>query len=160
MADYDLKEVPEIEEVYSEVKFEALKAIAEMISETSSKLIITELELALSNKDVVVNIKNHIMPYLYAAGFLSFAGREITESSISDVLKAIDLEPNPVLSRILINAGMKSHLVYIYSFYFLVANGREPSEENILRMVKAIGMPLDHERVVDILKFTSLPTNP
>ena len=60
------------------------------------------------------------------------------------------------LIRVLLDAGIKSHLVYIYAYYFLVANGSEPSEANILGVVRTLGLQPDKERVMDILEFTSL----
>ena len=70
----DLRENLKLEKIYKEVKDEALKAILETIATTSSKMIREELERALSNEQVVSNVKNNLMPYLYAACLLSFAG--------------------------------------------------------------------------------------
>jgi ribosomal protein L12E/L44/L45/RPP1/RPP2 len=158
MPEEDLREDPQIEAVYKQIKFEALKAIVETIATTSSKLIISEFERALQNDHIIANVKNNLMPYLYTAGLLSFSGREITEKNMYDVLRSIGISPNPVLIRVVLNTGIKSHLVYLYCFYFLVANGMEASDENIVNVVRALGLQPDPERVVDILEFASLPS--
>jgi ribosomal protein L12E/L44/L45/RPP1/RPP2 len=155
MADSDLREDKNIERVHEAIKFEALKAIVETISSSSTKLIIYEFEKALEKEQVASHISHNLMPYLYTAGLLSFAGREINERNMTDVLRAIDISPDPLLLKVIFDTGIKSHLAYIYAFYFLIANGREPSEKNILSLIWALGLPPDPERVSDIIKFIS-----
>lgn len=152
----DLVENPETARVYKDIKYEALKVIVETISATSSRLIINEFQKALSNKEMIANVKNNLMPYLYTAGLLSFAAREISEENMSSVLKSIGVEPDPDLVKVIIKAGVKSHLVYIYSFYFLVANGNEPSDANIQGVIRALGLTPDKKRVKETLNFLEL----
>ncbi len=158
MADEDdLGESEELETTAKGIEYEALKAIIETISASSSKLIISELHRVMADKRITANANKGLVPYLYASALLSFSGREINEESISNLLRTIDVTPDPSLIKAILDAGIKSHLVYIYAFYFLVANGSEPSEANILGVVRSLGLQPDRARALDILDFISLP---
>lgn len=138
-------------ELGEDIGYTTLKAIVKAVAEASVNIIMDSFESAFQSDEVKANVKNGIMSYLYAAGFLSFAGREITKDSVFSVLNAVGIEPNPLLTDIMLRSGIKSHLVYAYAFYFLLINGKSTSEANILRVIDAIGLNPDKERVKEIM---------
>lgn len=152
--DSGLVDGAEVEMIYKNVKFEALKVIVETTAATSSRLIISEFQQTIQNREIVSNISG-LMPYLYAAGFLSFAAREINEQNMSDILTSIGIKPNPELIKVVLDIGIKSHLVYVYAFYFLLANGIDTSDDNILNVVKSLGLPPDKSRVAEVREMLS-----
>lgn len=144
-------------ESLSDSKYLALKAIVNAVSNTSQNLIIASLGRALKNDSIRSYINKGIMAYLYAAGFLSFAGKEISRDSLSRALKAIGISPNDDLIQAILSADIKSHLVYVYAFYYLLANGMKVTEDEISDAVRAVGMEPEHSRIIDILEFLETP---
>ncbi|MDE1823426.1 MAG: hypothetical protein KGI00_04100 [Candidatus Micrarchaeota archaeon] len=130
-----------------------LEAIVEAVSNSSVDVVTSELAKTMRDERVRAHMKDGIIAYLYAAGFLSFAGREINRENLSKVVSAIGIRPNDALIDIVIGAGVKNHLVYVYAFYYLLANGLERSDENIRKVMNAIGMEADKEGYGDVLPF-------
>jgi ribosomal protein L12E/L44/L45/RPP1/RPP2 len=158
MAQYDDTEnsgYSEIKSPEGEARIATLQAIAQEVAQVSSKLIMVELRKALDAPEIKENIGKGMMLYLYAAGFLSFAGREITRTKVGAVVKSTGVEPNYELIDLLLKNDMKSHLVYVYAFYYLVASGKDPSKENVKKVLEAIKVKPDMSRADDILEFVS-----
>lgn len=150
-------EVPSVNEAYELMRYQALIAIIKSLTSASESVLIDQLGKGMKSAEVRSHIKDGILPYVYAAGFLSFAGREIDRDNLSKVIKAIGITPNNAFIDALHNAGIKSHLIYVYAFYFLVANGKETSEENMSAVISALGLQPDKNRISDIRGFLLLP---
>ena len=145
--------LPRSEQVLGERKYEAIEAILSDISATSYKLIMHSLSTVVKNREVDELIKHGIMPYIYAAGFLSFAGEEINWENLARVVKTLGLVPNERIIMLFLRSGVRSHLIYLYSFYFLLANGEKPTRERIRYVVEAMGQKVDHSALEDVLDF-------
>ena len=105
-----------------DARYSALKAIIDEITNCSDSYMSMALGVLMQRPEIRKHIDGGVMPYLYAAGLLSFAGREITDESLSKLLKVIGVKPDRKLLDIIMESGVKSHLVYIYSFYFLLSS--------------------------------------
>ncbi len=139
------------QKLYYEAGYLALKAIINSVATSSQNEMLIGLRSALEDKEIIDNTENGIMQYLYAAGFLSFAGREITKESLAATLGAIGIQSDEKLLDIIMRSGISSHLVYIYAYYFLVANGKDPAGENIAKVVEAIGVSANSQRIREVL---------
>ena len=134
-----------LEEVSSTetAQYAALRATLDSLASTSSEYMSSALKQLMENDEIKAHIKQGIMPYIYAAGLLSFAGREITEENLSKLVKAIGIVPNEYLMDVLLKTGIKSHLVYVYAFYYLVASSVGVSTEKMEEVVEALGVQSD-----------------
>ena len=145
--------VPRSEQLLGEHRYEALEAILKDISLTSSKMIMHSLSGVLRDRAVVDLLKHGVMSYIYAAGFLSFAGREINEESLSNAVHSLGMVPNKKVIRLFLESRVKSHLVYIYSFYFLLANGERATKQRIAHVAESLGMKADHAAIDQVIEF-------
>ena len=142
------------EEIAAESGYEALLAVLGAIGDTSSGIISFGLRKALQEEGIKRNLKNGVMPYLYAAGFLSYVGREIDKQTITATLRAMNIEPKQNLMEEVIKLGLKSHLVYVYAYYLLMALGKEASVESISRIAAiAGGVEPDKAVILESLAF-------
>lgn len=146
----------EVEEAVLETELAVLKALMGAIASTESSYMSAEFRRIVETKGIIEHA-GEMMPYLYAAAFVSYAGREITEESVGAVLRATGFVPDRGLMRLLEASKAKSHLVYIYSYYFLLALGREGTAEEMLKLVRALGMNPDEGRINDVLLFIKAP---
>lgn len=148
-----MQHVPRSEQILGERKYEAIEAILSDISATSCIVIMHGLSGVLKGKEVDALINDGILPYIYAAGFLSFAGREITFASLSNMVRSLGIVPDDRIITLFLGSGVRSHLIYLYSFYFLLANGIEPTKERIAEIVTSLGMAVDPIALDDVLGF-------
>ncbi len=137
----------------NEMGYKLIRSILGAVAETSVDLLLEELYHTTMNKIIRMDMKKGIMHYLYAAGFLSFAGREIDKNTVEGVLRAVGMAPDGALVDAVLNSHIKSHLVYIYASYFLLVNGVDPTVERVLDVVGALGLPQDRERAAFVLRF-------
>lgn len=135
------------------VAYSSLSAIIEEVISASKKIMLAELGKLLKQKNLGKAIEKGIMPYIYAAGFLSFAGREINKENLAKAMKAIGAEPDPKMVDALLKTGIRSHVIYVYAFYFLLANGRETSEGNIRRVVDEFGISEESKVLEETLAY-------
>ncbi len=145
--------MPRSEQVLGASKYEAIEAILSDICAVSDKIIMRNLSKVLKDKEVDELIRDGIMPYIYAAGFLSFSGRDINQDNLARMIRSIGLIPDGRIIILFLNSGVRSHLIYLYSFYFLLANGVEPSREKIAAVVGSLGMDVDPIALDDVLGF-------
>jgi ribosomal protein L12E/L44/L45/RPP1/RPP2 len=138
---------------YVQARYATLEAIINSVTSSSAKLIMLELRKVLSDKEVQESLTEGIMPYIYAAGFLSFAGREITKDSLTKTIESVGIKPNIKHIETLGKVGLKSHLIYLYAFYFILANGHMATEKDMEKVVESVGADTDHKNAQDILKF-------
>ncbi len=136
-----------------DVTLAAIKAITKAISVSSSDYMIATLDRLAGDKEIKAHVKDGIMDYLYVAGFLSFAGKEITRPRMEKVLRAVGITPDDKLITLLLRKGIKSHLMYVYSYYFLVAIGAMPTPEKMMAVVGALGRTPDRKRAGLVFKF-------
>lgn len=129
-----------------------LEAIVEAVGNSSTNIVMREFEKAMRNETVKAHIKDGIISYLYAAGFLSFTSREINRENMAKVLNAIGVKPNYALIDVVLQSGVKNHLIYVHVAYYLLANGMERTEENVKKVMKAIGMEVDKEDLEEIVQ--------
>ncbi|MDE1851847.1 MAG: hypothetical protein KGH69_04135 [Candidatus Micrarchaeota archaeon] len=127
-----------------------LEAIVEAVGNSSANIAVREFEKAMRNEEIKAHVKDGIISYIYAAGFLSFAGREITRESMTKVLSAIGVKPRVELIDSVLRSGVKNHIVYVYVSYYLLANGVERTEENVKKVMDAIGMEMDKEGLDEV----------
>ena len=137
--------------------YEGIGAIVEQMGASSKKLIMLKLMELLSSKDVASTIKSGVMPYIYAAGLLSFAGREINRRNLTGVVKSIGLVPDMKFVGIVSKMEPSSHLIYVYAFYFLLANGIQPTARGIVKVVESLGTRGDEALAREIFDFVSAP---
>ncbi len=146
---------PQSAELIGRVTYKGLIAILEAISATSTQIIVQGLSDTLDSKDVKGALNSGILPYLYAAGLLSYAGRDIDKKSVSKVVASLGLKPQNDLIDIVLRTGVKGHLIYVYAFYFLIATGRQTTKENIKKVVEALGVKPDSEDIDYVLKYVA-----
>ena len=139
-----------------ETELAVLRALMSAIASTESSFISAEFRRIVQTPAIIEHA-NEMMPYLYAAAYISYAGREITEETVGAVLRAARFVPDRKLLRMLENANVKSHLMYIYSYYFLLALGRVGSTDEIMKLVSSLGMEADESRANDVLLFLKAP---
>ena len=141
------------EQIASEAGYQAEVAIIRAIGSTVEGIMTYGLRRALQDKGLRGALRSGIMSYLFAAGFLSFAGREINRESITAVTKALGLTPNEELIEKVMGVGLRSHLIYVYIYYFLIAIGREPTEDALGAVVKSLGMEPDKIAILETFGF-------
>ncbi len=141
---------------FLENEFAVLKAVMAAIASAQNSFMSAEFTRIVKDPAIKEHLDD-VMPYLYAAAFLSFAGREIDENTMDTVLKTIGFAPDSRIIRKLSDAGVKSHLIYVYTYYFLLAFGKIADAENIMKMVNALGIHADEGRVNDVLTFIKAP---
>ncbi len=147
----EMKQVsPDVAEQYS-----AAESVVKAVADTCAQLLIAELQKALSNEDVRSHVKDGVMSVLFAAAFLSFAGREITKESLTNVLKVIHLEPNPKMVDLVLGAGIKNHLIYAYAYYFILVNGLDATESEIADVVGVLGLSANLQTIREVVNLTS-----
>lgn len=139
-------------DTYLATSFAAIKAVIQAISSTTARVMEAEFERIVSDEDVRAHIKQ-LMPYLFAAGLLSYSGREINEENLEKVLGVLDLPLNERAVVLLFDASIGSHLIYIYAYYFLMAFGKAGTESEILNIVESLGMKPDATRMREVLTF-------
>ena len=144
------------DEAVLETELAVLKALMSAIAAAERDFISAEFRRIVKTPGILERA-DEMMPYLYAAAYVSYAGREITEENIGAVLRAAGFKPDVSLMRLLDNANVKSHLIYIYSYYFLVALGRMGSAEEMTKLAKALDMDADEGRANDVLLFMKAP---
>jgi ribosomal protein L12E/L44/L45/RPP1/RPP2 len=131
--------------------FTTLASIVMESSESCTKIVLRKLLCLLGNS----NIKAHLdkmFPYLYTAGFLAFAGREINGENISNVLRAIGMTPEEDIEKLLLSTcNIRNDLVYVYACYFLLVMGREMTEENMSKVLRAIEEPRNVAAAKDVM---------
>ena len=141
------------ERILGERRYEAIEAVLGDICAASGKVIMHSLSSVLKDRDVDELIKRGMMPYIYAAGFLSFAGREINWANLSAMVSSLGILPDGRIISLFIGSGVRSHLIYLYSFYFLLANGIEPSKERISSVVNSLGIAVDPVALGEVIEF-------
>lgn len=137
-----------------EAKYAALKAIMNAVGDASSEIVLQEFRRTIMDRNIKGSL-NELMPYLYAAGFLSYASREIDKQGVANVMKSIGLKPNSKLIDVILKSSVTSHLAYIYAYYYILANGRIASAEDISKVITAIGMKPDKARIKEVMEFIS-----
>ena len=137
--------------------YEGLGAIVEQVEASSKKIIMLKLMELLNDKNVVANMRNGMMSYIYAAGLLSFSGREISRKSMASVIRSIGIRPDGRMIDLILGAGIRSHLVYVYAFYFLLANGIEPTVKGMMGVASSLGVGGDESTAREIFDFVSMP---
>jgi ribosomal protein L12E/L44/L45/RPP1/RPP2 len=75
------------------------------------------------------------MRYPYAAGFLSFAGRELTRGSMPSMIKSIGMGLNYGIIEITLRND------------YLIANVKEASKKNMKSVLESVGMHPDTARI-------------
>jgi ribosomal protein L12E/L44/L45/RPP1/RPP2 len=144
----------EEDETYRSESIEAFKAIVSALTDSTKDFAEAEFKRIVETEEVKGKVKE-TMPYIYAAAFLSFAGREINEENLAKVLKVVGISADKKIVKLLFSAKVKCHFPYIYAYYFLLALGKAGSEEQILKIVDSIGLRTDKDRVNDVLNFLS-----
>lgn len=144
------------DKVFLSTGFAVLKAVMEAIADTQNRFISAEFMRIVKSPELMGHV-DEVMPYLYAAAYLSFAGREIDEENTGNVLKTVGFTPNKKILQLLEGVNMRSHLIYVYTYYFLLAMGREGTAEEILKLVKALGIEAGEEDLNDTLLFLKAP---
>ncbi len=139
-------------DTYTDASISAFKAVLVALSNSTVRFLEAETVRILENPMVKARI-NDMMPYMYAAAFLSLSGREINEDSITKTLSIIGVEPKPEIAELLLGANVRSHLVYIYAYYLLLAFGKMGTEKEIIALVNGLGIQTDSSRLKDVLAF-------
>lgn len=130
-----------------------LGATVEMVSKISSALLISELKKALENGAIKDHVRDGISSYLYAAGFLSLTGREITRENMISCIKMLGMKPRDDLLDAIFKSNIKSHLVYVYAYYFLLSVGREVTVNDLVSVLTAIGVKEDKVSAAEAIVF-------
>jgi ribosomal protein L12E/L44/L45/RPP1/RPP2 len=121
--------------------FSTLSGIVLESSESATKAVLQKLMCLLNNKNISKHL-DKMFPYLYTAGFLAFAGREINGENISKVLHSVGMKPHEDIEKMLLSTcNIKNCLIDIYACYFLMVMGSEVNEENLLKVLGAIKAP-------------------
>jgi ribosomal protein L12E/L44/L45/RPP1/RPP2 len=126
-------------------KYAALRVVVDSLASASAEYISSALKRLLESDEIRAHVKEGIMPYLYAAGLLSFAAKEINEENLTTLIRIIGVEPNEYLIGVLLRTGIRSHLVYIYAFYYLSIGSRAVTAEKMEEVVEALGIQPDRD---------------
>ncbi|MDE1868839.1 MAG: hypothetical protein KGH60_02635 [Candidatus Micrarchaeota archaeon] len=145
------------DQLKEDVGYSTLRAVVKAATDASVALAMKGFETVFKSDEVRANIDKGIMTYFYAAGILSFCGREINRENITRILEAIDIEPNNVLTDVLLKTGLKSHIVYAYAYYYLLINGKSTTDANIMRVIDALGLEPDKARIKTLKAALGLP---
>ena len=113
----------------------------------------TAMGRALENEDFIMHLNDGIVRYLYAAAFLSFAGKEITKENLTNAIISLDVKPNYEFIDIILDTKLKSHLAYVYIYYYLLVNGTAVSEKKLIDTAKSLGIKADRATAAEVLKF-------
>jgi ribosomal protein L12E/L44/L45/RPP1/RPP2 len=132
---------------------ETMKAVVSAVFSTSQQLLMSSLDKTMQNKEFLAHLDDGIVRYLYAAAFLSFAGKEINKQNLTDVIASLDQKPNDKYIDILLSTKLRSHLMYVYIYYFLLVNGMTVSEKKLLDTAKLLGIKADRATADEVLKF-------
>lgn len=146
------KQMPALDPASNAI-YVGLSATVEMVGKISTALLISELKKSLSNPAIKAHIYDGISSYLYAAGFLSLTGREITRENLINCIKMLGVKPKDELVDAIFKADIKSHLVYIYAYYFLLSVGREVTVNELESVLGAIGIPVDKASAAEAIVF-------
>lgn len=146
----------EEQQLHRDIRFTTLQATLKAVTDTSYEIVMNSFSKILDDSDVIANVKNGFMPYIFAAGFLSFAGREISSQNMSGVLGAINIEFNEQFMQIMNRISVKSHLIYVYAYYFLLSNGMVADVQGISKVVSSIGIYPDAKGIEDVISYITL----
>jgi len=130
----------------------AFSATVGMVNKITTALLLGELKRTLSDPRMAEHL-DKISPYLYTAGFLSLAGREITSESLSKLVKMLGIAPDESIIASILNANVRSHLVYVYAYYFLLSMGKEVDIDKLVAVLGAIGVNPDREIAAESIAF-------
>lgn len=133
--------------------------IVSNISKRSGELIMADLRMILQDSRVAGYL-DKIFPYLYAAGFLAYTGREMSVKSLEGVLGSAGFEADRRIAQAVVDSGVKNNIVYLHALYFLIVMGAEVSMENIRKVLSSIGIEADHDLsdgIMDMYKDSMLP---
>ena len=144
------------DEAVFETELAVLEALMGAIANTESRYMAAEFRRITKAKGIIEHA-SEMTPYLFAAAYVSYAGREIDSESVGAVLRAAGFVPDRILMQLLEAGNVKSHLIYVYSYYFLVALGKAGTAEEMMNLVKALGMEADESRANDVLLFLKTP---
>ncbi|MDE1825866.1 MAG: hypothetical protein KGH61_05190 [Candidatus Micrarchaeota archaeon] len=133
--------------------YDAFSATIDNIAEMIKNLLMLELKKTLEEKQVRVHVKEGIALYIYTAGFLSLAGREVTRYNLSKFASLLGSEPDEQLIDVLLKSGVKSHLAYLYAYYFLLTSGKDASIDQILQVMQLLDLPADRARAAEAIRF-------
>ena len=133
--------------------YDAFSATIDTVTEMVKSLLMLELKKTLEQKQVAEQVKEGIAVYIYTAGFLSLAGREVTRYNLSKFVSLLGSEPNEQLIEVLLKSGVKSHLAYIYAYYFLLTSGKDASIDQILQVMQLLDLPADRARAAEAIRF-------
>ncbi len=136
-----------------EVLSETIDAIVTALTSTTKVVMIAGFKKFMETDHIREVFAQGLMPYVYAAGFLSFAGREITEDNLTKAINSIGMTPNPAHIEALLKTGITSHLMYIYAYYYLLAVGQEPTITRIINVTKEFGIPPNADRAGEALVY-------
>jgi len=148
----DEKKVAKPKETYGELALDAMRAILDELTGSEKSLVESEFKRIISSPSVKGSVKV-VVPYLYAAAFLSFSGREINEENLSKVMKVADITPSERIIGLLLSSNLRSHLPYLYAYYFLLALGKHGSASEIVNMVDSLGIQADKTRINEVFAF-------
>ncbi len=143
----------------SDVVSVTLANIVSNISKRSSELVLADLNEILSDSAVSA-YTDRIFPYLYAAGFLAYTGRDVTADSIEKVLTSAGFKPERRISEALAATGVKNNIVYFHAFYFMIVMGMEVNADNMRRVLDSIGIKADaalSDSIIALYKDAMLP---
>ena len=130
-----------------QITLDTLKALVESLTSAANDLVISAFRSVMTKSTIRRNISKGIMPYIYAAGFLSYAGREINEQNLAKAVSSIGLQPDQKMIKAFIASGITSHVMYVYAYYYLLAEGQQPTVENIIKIAASFDFPTDAERI-------------
>ncbi len=151
MADMDQK--PEISQKEIEEIKEKLRVAVKSMADSGGEIVLTELSRALDMLDLKEKMEKGLLPYLAAAGFLAFSGRDIDVEGIGRVILALGMVPNTDLLRDMAALKYKNHIVYASALYYLIAIGIEPTPELLVRLVLAIDVHPDAKLARFVIDF-------
>lgn len=133
--------------------YSAFGSVIESIHALSYKLLMSELQKLLDNKEISAHIPEGISKYIYTAGFLSIIGKEITRENMYMFLNSIGIEPRYDFIDMILKMNIESHLAYIYVYYFLIASGRDINVANMKTILEMIGLTPNSIRMAFIIKY-------
>lgn len=131
----------------------AYSATIDNITKIVRKLLTAELQRLLGENAVKAYLEEGIANYIYAAGFLSLAGRDITKESLASMVESLGVKPNEILLDAVFKAGIKSHLMYVYAYYYLLSTGKEIGVEDLEAVLTKLGISVDKAAASEAIVF-------
>lgn len=112
------------------------------LSDVVAEFIIGEGDKIYANL-MIDALREKMVPYIIALGFLALSGRDLDADLIDKTLGSVGFEADRLVLAAFSALKVRNHVVYITSLYMMGVVGMEPNMENLIRVVRSLGVNPD-----------------